>query len=179
MTRQQFYRYYSVSLAEAGAKPGTLRGHYNMALIGLDANTVYGNTKEPDSLYPDKYGYDSSTRTWWAGSYLNAVDGTASNLYKKGVRKNTKIDVRRLQVGVALHLKDSNKAVKSCKAGVDPNGPDGVPEEISNDKSACNVAFPVVQSGWGNDFDFVTAAVPDFRTGVEPGVVSSVSKLPA
>ncbi|MDD6461563.1 MAG: hypothetical protein PUF51_03750, partial [Bifidobacteriaceae bacterium] len=194
VTEQSFYRYFTPSLAEAGAKPGTLKGHYDMALIGLDANTLYGNTKEPDSIY-STYWFDGnqSTRDWSTGSYYNAVDSTASDLYKKGVRKNTKIDVRRLQVGVALHLKDSSKAVQQCKAGVDDYG------EKADwiDKTACNTVFPVVHrqdqphyvdgGGYGggsatvpDDYlDFVTAVVPDFRTGVEPVVASSTAQLPA
>ncbi|AGH40668.1 hypothetical protein D805_0401 [Bifidobacterium thermophilum RBL67] len=194
VTEQSFYRYFTPSLAEAGAKPGTLKGHYDMALIGLDANTLYGNTKEPDSIY-STYWFDGnqSTRDWSTGSYYNAVDSTASDLYKKGVRKNTKIDVRRLKVGVALYLKDSSKAVQQCKAGVDDYG------EKADwiDKTACNTVFPVVHrqdqphyvdgGGYGggsaivpDDYlDFVTAVVPDFRTGVEPVVASSTSGLPA
>lgn len=46
VTGQSFNQYSTRSLAEAGAKPGTLKGHVDMALTGLDANTLYGNTKD-------------------------------------------------------------------------------------------------------------------------------------
>ncbi|KFJ06016.1 fused hypothetical protein [Bifidobacterium thermophilum] len=148
---------------EAGVKPGVLKGHYDMALTGLDANTLYGNTKGPDSIFH----YNSTN--WGDDSFVDAVNGTAGDLYEKGVRKNTKIDVRRLKVGVALYLKDSSKAVQQCKA-----------DKSTKDKSACNVVFPMVFDWQGNveSYAFVTAAVPDFRTGVEPVVASSASGLP-
>ena len=167
VTAQSFYRQ---SLAEAGAKPGTLKGHFDMALIGLDANTLYGNSKDPESTNRD---WD-----WPRWSFWDAVDSVAAGLYKKGVRKTTKVDVRRLKVGVTLHLKDSSKAVQQCKT-----------DKNVGDKTYCNTAIPYVSderttTGYGSagfypSGHFVTVAVPDFRTGVEPGVVSSVSKLPA
>lgn len=179
-TWQWFYRY--TDLGEVGVKPGVLKGHYDMPLLGLDANTLYGNTKGPDSIF------GNNNTNWGDDSFFDAVNGTAGDLYEKGVRKNTKIDVRRLKVGVALYLKDSSKAVQQCKAN-----------KSTTDKSACNVVFPMVShslrditpdlgytpSAVGSItvpdyyYDFVTAAVPDFRTGVEPAVASSTSGLPA
>ena len=46
LTGPSFNQYSTRSLAEAGAKPGTLKGHVDMALTGLDTNTLYGNTKD-------------------------------------------------------------------------------------------------------------------------------------
>ncbi|MFR0579031.1 hypothetical protein ACLUWV_08215, partial [Bifidobacterium thermophilum] len=46
VTGQKFQRYEYGSFAEMGVKPGELKGHYDMALLGLDANTLYGNTKD-------------------------------------------------------------------------------------------------------------------------------------
>ncbi|MFR0591642.1 hypothetical protein ACLUWA_08520, partial [Bifidobacterium thermophilum] len=154
---QEWDRFYNVSLAEAGAKPGTLKGHYDMALIGLDANTVYGNR-----------GVDFSTDDWGAyDAWMSSVFNASSNLYKKGVRKATKVDIRSLRLGVAVRLKDSSKAVQQCKANKD----------VTN-KSACNTVFPYI-NGVSEEGNFAIAAVPDFRTGVEPVVPSSVSGLPA
>ena len=152
VTGQGFTRSEHPSLAEAGAKPGTLKGHYDMALIGLEANTLYGNTK------------DTVDHSWGLNSYYEAVASTASGLSIKGVRKATKVDIRSLRLGVALHLKDSSKAVQQCKANKD-----------TTNKSGCNIVFPLVDA---SEMGFATAAVPDFRTGVEPGVVSSASELP-
>ncbi|MFR0579079.1 hypothetical protein ACLUWV_08480, partial [Bifidobacterium thermophilum] len=156
------------------AKPGVWKGHYDTALIGLDANTLYGNSKDPES----------TNRRWdWPGwSFDNAVGSAAADLYNKGVRKNTKIDIRRLRLGVTLHLKDSSKAVQQCKA--DKNLTD------KDKKTYCNTVIPYIDDentgcwgggacGVGSDAHFVTAVVPDFRTGVEPAVASSTSGLPA
>ena len=152
------------------AKSGVWKGHYDTALIGLDANTLYGNSKDPEST--------NRRWDWPLWSFDNAVDSVAADLYKKGVRKTTKVDVRRLKVGVTLHLKDSSKAVQQCKT-----------DKNVDDKTYCNTTIPYIYdssvscsgAACGESYDgyFVTAAVPDFRTGVEPGVVSSVSKLPA
>ncbi|WP_235342262.1 S-layer homology domain-containing protein [Bifidobacterium boum] len=167
VTGQEFSRYYPVSLAEAGAKPGELKGHYDMALIGLDANTLYGNTK--DTTYMDTF-YGSVF--WGTNPFWDAAGRASFDLYKKGVRTATKVDIRGLRLGVALHLKDSSKAVQQCKA-----------DKSTTNKSGCNIVFPSV--GDAPDYSpvgysgYVTAAVPDFRTGVEPAVASSVSKLPA
>ncbi|MFR0591645.1 hypothetical protein ACLUWA_08535, partial [Bifidobacterium thermophilum] len=153
MTGQLFYRYSTPSLAEAGAKPGTLKGHYDMALIGLDTNTLYGNTK------------DTVDHSWGLNSYYEAVASTASGLSIKGVRTATKVDIRSLRLSVAVHLKDSSKAVQQCKA-----------DKYTTNKSGCNIVFPLVDA---SEMGFATAAVPDFRTGVEPAVASSTSGLPA
>ncbi|MFR0579090.1 hypothetical protein ACLUWV_08535, partial [Bifidobacterium thermophilum] len=96
--------------------------------------------------------------------------GRASfDLYKKGVRTATKVDIRGLRLGVAVHLKDSSKAVQQCKA-----------DKHTTNKSGCNIVFPVVDTDddlFGSSY--VDAVVPDFRTGVEPAVASSTSGLPA
>lgn len=83
-----------------------------MALTGLDANTLCGNTKDTvdmDTFY-------SSIFFWGGGSNnsLNDAAGRASfNLYKKGMRTATKVDIRSLRLGVAVHLKDSSMAVQT------------------------------------------------------------------
>ncbi|MFR0579084.1 hypothetical protein ACLUWV_08505, partial [Bifidobacterium thermophilum] len=46
VTGQEFQRYEYGSFAEMGVKPGELKSHYDMSLTGLDANTLYGNTKD-------------------------------------------------------------------------------------------------------------------------------------
>ncbi|MGO4974511.1 hypothetical protein [Bifidobacterium boum] len=163
VTGQSFYRYFTPSLAEAGAKPGTLKGHYDMALIGLDANTLYGNTKDTADI--------SQWSVFWGNNPFDDAAGRASfDLYKKGVRTATKVDIRGLRLGVAVHLKDSSKAVQQCKV-----------DKHTTNKSACNIVFPNV---YGEEMPstlrgYVDAVVPDFRTGVEPAVASSVSGLPA
>ncbi|MFR0575351.1 S-layer homology domain-containing protein [Bifidobacterium boum] len=165
VTGQSFYHYNDDP--QPLAKSGVWKGHYDMALIGLDANTLYGNTK--DTIF-DENGFDSGI-TWGANPSLEAAEETAADLYDKGVRTATKVDIRSLRLGVALHLKDSSKAVQQCKA-----------DKSTTNKSACNVVFPSVGDAPDDgprDFSgYVTAVIPDFRTGVEPAVASSVSKLP-
>ncbi|MGG6304338.1 hypothetical protein ACQXX8_07760, partial [Bifidobacterium thermophilum] len=167
VTGQKWLNYDTPSLAEAGAKPGTLKGHYDMALTGLDANTLYGNTK--DTIFG---GYEYA-RSWGNNSYYEAASDTAADLYDKGVRTATKVDIRSLRLGVAVHLKDSSKAVQQCKA-----------DKHTTNKSGCNIVFPGVFGNYDDDMPFppgglAAAVVPDFRTGVEPVVASSTSGLPA
>lgn len=166
VTGQSFDRYEYGSFAEMGAKPGEWKGHYDMALIGLDSNTLYGNTK--DTLVGAYQGVDYDFG-WGANSYWQAAEETAADLYDKGVRTATKVDIRGLRLGVAVHLKDSSKAVQQCKA-----------DKHTTNKSGCNIVFPNV---YGEEMPsalrgYVDAVVPDFRTGVEPVVPSSVSGLP-
>ncbi|MDW8504044.1 hypothetical protein, partial [Lactobacillus acidophilus] len=129
VTGQKWLNYDTPSLAEAGAKPGTLKGHYDMALTGLDANTLYGTAK--DTIFG---GYEYA-RSWGNNSYYEAASDTAADLYDKGVRTATKVDIRSLRLGVALHLKDSSKAVQQCKT-----------DKSTTNKSGCNIVFPVVDT---------------------------------
>ncbi|WP_081814833.1 hypothetical protein [Bifidobacterium thermophilum] len=163
VTGQKFQRYEYGSFAEMGAKLGELKGHYDMSLTGLDVNTLYGNTK--DAAYIDTY-YGSVL--WGTNPFDDATARASFDLYDKGVRTATKVDIRGLRLGVALHLKDSSKAVQQCKT-----------DKSTTNKSGCNIVFPVVDTDddlFGSSY--VTAVVPDFRTGVEPVVASSTSGLP-
>ncbi|WP_033506828.1 hypothetical protein [Bifidobacterium porcinum] len=148
VTGPSFNQYSTRSLAEAGAKPGTLKGHVDMALTGLDASTLYGNTKDTadmDTFYGSIFlGGNNS---------LNDAAGRASfNLYKKGMRTATKVDIRSLRLGVAVHLKDSSKAVQTStrrtRTPATSSSPNVYGDEMSSPGRVCLLLFLIFVLVW-------------------------------
>lgn len=167
---QSFKRTASGSFNEMSAN-GATKGHYTIPLIGLEANTLYGNTVESNCQ-------DSCDVANQVASFRSAVEQRSRELYAQGVQSKTKIDVRRLQIGIQLKVSNSSSYVEQCNADVSVT-----------DKGTCRFIDPTSYlSRYGNNlpqddshWDDATAGwayVPDFHTMVEPTPYSSSDDLP-